>query len=96
MSEWFELGVQWVLAILMLSVVLTTIRLAKGPSLADRVIALDLIVAASVSLLAVLSISFQKVVFLDVAIVLALMSFVGTVAFALFLEKRAKGKGDNT
>lgn len=90
MSDWFLLGLRIVLALLMISILLSTIRLSRGPSLADRVIALDLIVAASVSLLAVLAISFQKVVFLDVAIVLALVSFVATVGFAVFLIKRAK------
>jgi multicomponent Na+:H+ antiporter subunit F len=90
MSDWFILGIRGVLALLMVSILLSTIRLGRGPSLADRVIALDLIVAASVTLLAILSISFQKVVFLDVAIVLALVSFVATVAFAVFLQKRAK------
>jgi len=90
MTDWLIDGFNLILGILIVSVLITSIRLWRGPSLADRVIALDLIVAAAVSLLAVLSVAHQKVMFLDIAIVLALVSFVATVAFALFLERRAR------
>ena len=70
--------------------VLAFIRLARGPSLPDRVVALDLVTALGVAVCAVYAVAHRQTVFLDVAIVLALISFVGTVAFARYLEVRGR------
>jgi multicomponent Na+:H+ antiporter subunit F len=71
------------------SVLLTFMRLARGPSLSDRVIALDLIAVLAVGLIAMVAFAARQPVFLDAAIVLALVAFLGTVAFARYLERRA-------
>jgi multicomponent Na+:H+ antiporter subunit F len=68
---------------------LAFIRLARGPSLPDRVVALDLIASLAVGWIALYSIATNQSVFLDVAIVLALISFLGTVGFAYFIAKGA-------
>lgn len=73
--------------LLALAAVLTFIRLVRGPTLPDRVIALDLIGVLSVCLLVVLAASTAERAFLDVAIVVALISFVGTVAYARYMER---------
>ena len=73
-----------------LSVVLAFIRLLRGPSLPDRVVAFDLMTSVAVGIMALYSIATEETVFLDVAIVLALISFLGTVAFARYLEQRGK------
>jgi multicomponent Na+:H+ antiporter subunit F len=78
-----------VFAILIVGVFLAFIRLARGPSLPDRVVALDLITVQAAAILAVDTIATGHSVFLDAAIVLALISFLGTVAFARYLERRA-------
>jgi multicomponent Na+:H+ antiporter subunit F len=78
------------LALLALAMVLAFIRLARGPSLPDRVVALDLITAIGVAVCAVYAVTHRQAVFLDVAVVLALISFVGTVAFARYLEVRGR------
>ena len=75
---------------LTLSVVLAFIRLLRGPSLADRVVAFDLMTSIAVGIMALYSIATHETVYLDVAIVLALISFLGTVAFARYLEQRGK------
>jgi multicomponent Na+:H+ antiporter subunit F len=75
------------LIILSSALFLAFYRLVRGPSLPDRVVALDLIGTISVSFIAVYSITANQPVFLDVAIVLALIAFLGTVAFAHYLEK---------
>ena len=74
------------LAMLAIAAVLTFIRLAMGPSLPDRVIALDLIGALLVCLLVVMGGATGQYAFLDVAMVVALISFVGTVAYARYIE----------
>jgi multicomponent Na+:H+ antiporter subunit F len=77
-----------VLAMLVVSAFLVFIRLVRGPTLPDRAIALDLIGTVVVSLIAVYAIVTDEPVFVDVAIVLALVMFLGTVAFARYLERR--------
>lgn len=64
------------------------IRLAKGPHLPDRIIALDLVSVMAIGFIVAYSVQFDRSSFLDVAIILALISFLGTVAFAYYLERR--------
>jgi multicomponent Na+:H+ antiporter subunit F len=80
--------VNLVMTVMVVSIVLSFVRLARGPSLADRVVALDLISTISIGLIAVYSIATDETAFLDVAIILALISFLGTIAFAYYLERR--------
>lgn len=64
------------------------IRLLRGPYLPDRVVALDLISVIAMGFIIVYAVRFNQVNFLDVAIILALITFLGTVAFAYYLERR--------
>jgi multicomponent Na+:H+ antiporter subunit F len=77
-----------ILALLALSLVFAFVRLARGPSLPDRVIALDLISVVAVGFIVVYAVRFNQPAFLDVAIILTLITFLGTVAFAYYLERR--------
>ena len=72
-----------------IALLLTFVRLARGPSLSDRIIALDLTTVIAVGLIAMVAFEAEQPIFLDAAIVLALVSFLGTVAFARYLERRA-------
>jgi multicomponent Na+:H+ antiporter subunit F len=62
-------------------------RLVRGPSLADRVVALDLIAILMVGVIVVHSIRTDQDVYLRAAIVVGLVAYLGTVAFAYFIEK---------
>jgi multicomponent Na+:H+ antiporter subunit F len=66
---------------------LTFIRLLKGPSLPDRVIAIDLIGVLMVCILVGTAAATAQQAFLDVAMVVALISFVGTVAYSRYIER---------
>jgi multicomponent Na+:H+ antiporter subunit F len=66
---------------------MTFIRLLKGPTLPDRVIAIDLIGVLMVCLLVVTAAATEQQAFLDVAMVVALISFVGTVAYSRYIER---------
>lgn len=81
-----------VLAMLSVAVVLAFTRLVRGPSLADRVVALDLLSAVAVGIIAVTAMETGQRILLEVAIVLALISFLGTVAFARYIERRARSE----
>jgi multicomponent Na+:H+ antiporter subunit F len=69
--------------------VLTFVRLLRGPSLADRVLALDLIAYLTVGLIALWTLATGVAAYLDAALILALVAFIATVAFARFIEYRA-------
>lgn len=77
-------------AMLSCAMILTFARLVRGPTLPDRVVALDLFAVLSTAFLTVYAIDSDELVFLDVAIVLALIAFLGTAAFALYIERRAR------
>lgn len=79
-------------SLLTMSVILAFIRLVVGPSLPDRVVALDLMSTVGIGAIAAYSIGTQEAVFLDVASVLALVSFLGVVAFAYYMEKRGQAE----
>ena len=75
------------LMMLALAAALSFVRLVLGPALPDRVIAIDLIGVVIVCLLVVVGGSTAALALLDVAIVVALISFVGTVAYASYIER---------
>ena len=75
-------------AILALSGVLCLARLVRGSSVADRIVALDLLLVLTVSGIAVTAIATDSGVFLDVLVVAALLGFIGTVTVARYMERR--------
>jgi len=72
---------------------LTFIRLVKGPTMADRVLALDLLTLLGVGLIAIVAVKTDRALYLDVAIGLALVSFLATAAFARFIQLRGPEPG---
>ncbi len=88
MLEW---AVQISFVILALALALSTLRLLRGPTLADRVIALELMASITVGIIAVYTIDTGVANFIDVAVVLALTAFLAAVGFARYLEKRGHG-----
>ncbi len=85
--EWLYLGAYWVLGV---SIVVTMVRLVLGPTLADRVVALDLMSFFAAGVIAISSVYSGRNELLIVAIVLALLTFMGTVAFAMYLHRKAR------
>ena len=76
------------LSILSLAFLLVFIRLVKGPSLADRVVAFDLMTTIGIAFIAMYAIATDQNVFLDVATVVALMAFLATLAFAHYMKRK--------
>lgn len=98
MSDVLSFALEASFALVVLSIVLAFIRLAKGPSLPDRVVALDMMTIAIVAFCGLAAIRYDTPAFLDVALVLALVGFLATVALARFAERntaRAKEKASN-
>ncbi len=79
-----------IMPILGISMVLTFIRFLKGPNVVDRVIAIDLIITIGIAIFAAFSVLTNEAVFLDIAMILALIAFLSTVAYSYYLEKRER------
>ena len=76
------------LTLLAITILLSFIRMVRGPTLPDRVVALDMLTSVGIAITAVYAILTDQPVFLDVATVLALISFLGTIAFARYIDLR--------
>jgi multicomponent Na+:H+ antiporter subunit F len=74
-------------ALLTLALVLSFVRLVRGPSLPDRVVALELIALTTVAFIITYAVHVNVAHFMDVALVLALVGFMAAVGFARFLER---------
>ncbi|MEZ4592389.1 MAG: cation:proton antiporter [Chloroflexota bacterium] len=83
MNEWIGF---FALTLLMVTVGLSFWRLRLGPSLPDRVVALDLLTTVGIAVTAVYAMITNQPAILDVATVLALISFLGTIAFAYYVD----------
>lgn len=62
-------------------------RLVVGPSTADRIVALEALGVALVSIVALLSLIFQTEFFLEIILLVTILSFIGTVAFSKYIER---------
>ena len=78
---------QLTLLILGLAVLVAFVRLVKGPTLPDRIVAMDLLGILVVGVIVVLAGSTRVQATLDAAIVIALIGFLGTVAYATYVER---------
>lgn len=78
-------------ALLAGAVLLALTRLILGPSLPDRLVAFDLLAMSVVGAVALSAVGFQVLALLDTALVLALVAFVATVAFADFIRTDREG-----
>ena len=76
------------LVLLTATIVLAFYRVQRGPTLPDRVVALDILTTIGIAITAVYAVATDQDVWLDVATVLALISFLGTVAFAFYIDLR--------
>jgi len=85
-----ELAVQISLALVCLAFFISVIRLVRGPTLADRVLALDMLVTVGIGFIAVLTVRTGYGQYLDVAIGLGLVGFLATVAFSRYIIARGR------
>lgn len=82
------------LLLLGLALLVTTVRVIRGPTLPDRVLGLDTLAVIAIGFIAVLGIRSDHRYHLDIAIALGLVSFLATVAFARFILARGRTAPD--
>ena len=87
----FELLLNASLGLLPLAALISVWQVIRGPTLPDRVVALDLLGILVVCFAVVRAARTGSAWFLDVAIVIALISFVGTIAYAKYIESAGIG-----
>jgi multicomponent Na+:H+ antiporter subunit F len=68
------------------AVLIASVRLVLGPTAADRAVALDSMTVISISLIVFVALQAARTIYLDVALVYGILSFLGVVAVARYLE----------
>lgn len=87
MNDFFSTVIFVGMSLLTASIFMAFVRLFKGPTLPDRVVALDIMSITALGIIALYAIDSGETIFLDVALIVALVSFLGTVAFAYYVER---------
>jgi multicomponent Na+:H+ antiporter subunit F len=82
-----EITLNIAFVLIFLSIVLGIIRLVIGPATVDRVVAVDLLTIIAIAVIALLAHIADRYIYLDVALVYGLLSFLGVLAVARYLEK---------
>ncbi|MCC6000902.1 MAG: cation:proton antiporter [Pararhodobacter sp.] len=95
-TDFLDLSVQITLGMILLGLAIAFFRLAIGPTLADRVVALDMMTITIIAFCGVYAVASDDASFLDVAIVLALVGFLATVALARYAERRFERENGST
>lgn len=75
--------------ILMFCTIFIMIRVVKGPSVADRIVAIDILGILIIGICAILAIALKRSYYIDIGIAWGLQSFIGALALAKFLEGRS-------
>ncbi len=92
-----ELFIDWVslacLVLLSLALLLSLARIVIGPTLSDRVLALDLLTVVAMGFIGAIAVRTGLTLYLDIAIALALLGFLATVALARYILLRAQRGG---
>ncbi len=95
-TEFLDWAIEASFAIVMLSIALGFYRIVRGPSFGDRVVSLDMLTISIMGFCGLFAIFSDDTAFLDVAVVLALIGFLTTLALARFAERRrARPEGDD-
>ncbi len=87
-ETFLEYAVNLSLAMLVIAFLLIIVRIVRGPTLPDRILALDMLVAVGIGFIAVIGIKTGFFLYIDVAIALGLIGFLATVAFSRYVLSR--------
>jgi len=82
--EWIDFTLYFLIAL----VALCLYRVIKGPTVADRVVAIEIIGVIVVGICVILSISTGKAYLIDIGIAWIILSFIGTLTMAKYLGRR--------
>jgi multicomponent Na+:H+ antiporter subunit F len=80
------IGVNIYLALIAIATLLSMYRVFRGPTTVDRLVAVDIMTTITAGLMVLFSLYYKRMIFLDVALVYAILAFGGVIAFARYLE----------
>jgi multicomponent Na+:H+ antiporter subunit F len=86
----FETAIRVALIVLTACLILGMIRFIKGPTLADRITAFDLLAANVIGIIAIYSVITDDIAFMDAAVILSLIAFLSSMFFAYYMVRRDK------
>ncbi len=89
-EEFLLWSVNIAIGAMLISLVLTVFRLVRGPTFADRAVALDMLALLGIGFIGLIAVKTEEWAYLDVAIAFALVGFLATVAFARYIYREAK------
>ena len=84
-AGWIDAVLPWVAGVFVLALLLSAWRLLRGPSLPDRILALDTLYINALALLVVLGMLLRSSLYFEVGMLIGLLGFVGTVVLSKFL-----------
>jgi multicomponent K+:H+ antiporter subunit F len=87
MNQVLPIALYFAMACISIGALLCTLRLLIGPSAQDRVLALDTLWMCSMLICLLLGIRYGSMVYFEVALLIALLGFVSTIAIAKFLMR---------
>ena len=82
-----EMIVYVAVGMMMLAMLLAMVRFVKGPSVVDRVVAFDSLTVTSLVVISVIAALSNRMIYFDVAIVYGLLSFIGVIVVAKYIQK---------
>ncbi len=82
-----EMIVYIAVGIMTLAMLMAMVRFVKGPSVVDRVVAFDSLTISSLVIISVIAMLSNRMIYFDVAIVYGLLSFIGVIVVAKYIQK---------
>ncbi|NJE07762.1 cation:proton antiporter [Thermococcus sp. M39] len=80
------IGINIYLAVIAVATLLSMYRVFRGPTTVDRLVAVDIMTTITTGLMVLFALYYKRAIFLDVALVYAILAFLGVIAFARYLE----------
>ncbi|MDQ0339579.1 multicomponent Na+:H+ antiporter subunit F [Caldalkalibacillus uzonensis] len=75
------------LMIIAASILISLYRVIRGPSMPDRIIAVDTIGINIIGMVAIISMMLETQAFLEIILLIGILAFIGTISYAKFLER---------
>ena len=82
-----EMIIYVAVGVMTLAMLLAMVRFVKGPSVVDRVVAFDSLTISSLVIISVIAMLSNRMIYFDVAIVYGLLSFIGVIVVAKYIQK---------
>ena len=84
-----QISIYIAFSLLLMAFVFALLRLFSGPSSSDQIVALDLIASIVMGFILLYSLLVEREIYFDIAIIIAMISFLGTIAISIYLKRKS-------